>query len=98
LLRRLNQQSQLFQNLLLHPEPRPVLQPALQALQDMAAGQFLRLSQAPPLLYHNDLSAVPPHFHWSEDVGYALWLRLYVEVARHWPGSLPLPTPSTKAP
>jgi len=90
--------SQLFQNLLLHPEPRPVLQPALQALQDVAAGQFLRLSQAPPLLYHNDLSAVPPHFHWSEDVGYALWLRLYVEVARHWPGSLPLPTPSTKAP
>jgi len=90
--------SQLFQNLLLHHEPRPVLHPALQALQQVAEGKFLRLAQSPPLLYHNDLSALPPHFHWSEDVGYALWLRLYVEVARHWPGSLPLPTSSAQAP
>src|SRR5262245_26160787 len=75
--------SQLFQNLLLHHEPQPLLEPALQALQHVAEGQFLQLAQSPPLLYHNDLSALPPHFHWSEDVGYALWLRLYVEVARH---------------
>jgi hypothetical protein len=31
----------------------------------------------PPLLYHNDLSASVKRFYWSEDVGYALWLRLY---------------------
>lgn len=34
-----------------------------------------------PLLYHNDLSATVKRYYWSEDVGYALWLRLY-EVAK----------------
>jgi hypothetical protein len=28
------------------------------------------------LLYHNDLTATVPRYYWSEDVGYALWLRL----------------------
>lgn len=63
----------------------------LQALRDGAARDFAALTQTPPLLYHNDLSAAPPHFHWSEDVGYALWLRLYVETARQFPGALLLP-------
>lgn len=36
----------------------------------------------PPLLYHNDLTASVRRFYWSEDVGYALWLRLYLESAR----------------
>ena len=36
----------------------------------------------PPLLYHNDLSATVSRFYWSEDAGYALWLRLYEAVAR----------------
>jgi hypothetical protein len=38
---------------------------------------FTALRQAPPLLFHNDLSATVPRFYWSADAGYALWLRLY---------------------
>ena len=44
------------------------------------------------------LSAVPPHYHWSEDFGYALWLRLYVETARRWSGALSLPNGPLKTP
>jgi hypothetical protein len=38
---------------------------------------FAQLRRSPPLLYHNDLSATVGRFYWSEDYGYALWLRLY---------------------
>ncbi|MBV8858367.1 MAG: hypothetical protein JOZ02_15650 [Acidobacteria bacterium] len=38
---------------------------------------FAQVRRAPPLLYHNDLSATVKRFYWSEDFGYALWLRLY---------------------
>lgn len=38
---------------------------------------FAQLRRSPPLLYHNDLSATVKRFYWSEDFGYALWLRLY---------------------
>jgi hypothetical protein len=38
---------------------------------------FAELRRSPPLLYHNDLSATVARFYWSEDFGYALWLRLY---------------------
>ena len=45
-------------------------------LQQLAKDQFRAIREAPPLLYHNDLSATVPRYYWSEDVGYALWLRL----------------------
>jgi hypothetical protein len=52
-----------------------------QAIRDLLArlgdDDFALLRQAPPLLYHNDLSANVTRFYWSEDAGYALWLRLY---------------------
>ena len=38
---------------------------------------FAELRRTPPLLYHNDLTATVPRYYWSEDFGYALWLRLY---------------------
>ena len=38
--------------------------------------------QSPPLLYHNDLTATVPRYYWSEDAGYALWLRLAYELRR----------------
>jgi hypothetical protein len=41
---------------------------------------FAELRRNPPLLYHNDLSASTKRFYWSEDFGYALWLRLYETV------------------
>ena len=46
---------------------------------------FAQLHRSPPMLYHNDLSATVKRFYWSEDFGYALWLRLY-EAAGNQPG------------
>jgi hypothetical protein len=46
-------------------------------LVQLGDDDFALLREAPPLLYHNDLSASVKRFYWSEDAGYALWLRLY---------------------
>jgi hypothetical protein len=46
-------------------------------LARIGSDDFAQLRRGPPLLYHNDLSATLPRFYWSEDFGYALWLRLY---------------------
>jgi hypothetical protein len=53
--------------------------PAL--LRRLAKDDFSLLRRSPPLLYHNDFSGHTPRFYWSEDFGYALWLRLYLENA-----------------
>lgn len=45
-------------------------------LTQLAQDDFALLRKSPPLLYHNDLTATVPRYYWSEDVGYALWLRL----------------------
>jgi hypothetical protein len=50
-------------------------------LRQLAREDFALLRKSPPLLYHNDLTAATPRYYWSEDVGYALWLRLYYEYA-----------------
>ncbi|TPJ29992.1 hypothetical protein [Mesorhizobium sp. B2-8-3] len=47
-------------------------------LSKIAAENFSLLNRAPPLFYHNDLSASVRRFYWSQELGYALWLRLYV--------------------
>jgi hypothetical protein len=47
----------------------------------IGSDDFAELRRSPPMLYHNDLSATVARFYWSEDFGYALWLRLY-EAAR----------------
>lgn len=52
-------------------------QAASRVLTQLAADDFELVRRSPPLLYHNDLSATVRRFYWSEDVGYALWLRLY---------------------
>ena len=46
-------------------------------LGHLASDHFSEIKKMPPLLYHNDLSARASRFYWSEDFGYALWLRLY---------------------
>ena len=46
-------------------------------LRQLAKDDFALLRKNPPLLYHNDLTATVPRYYWSEDAGYALWLRLY---------------------
>jgi hypothetical protein len=48
-------------------------------LRQIAKDNFALVRQNPPLLYHNDLSASVSRYYWSEDAGYALWLRLYFE-------------------
>jgi hypothetical protein len=51
-------------------------------LRQLAADDFALVRKSPPLLYHNDLTATVSRYYWSEDVGYALWLRLHHENAR----------------
>jgi hypothetical protein len=46
-------------------------------LERLGRDDFARIRTTPPLLYHNDLSASVERYYWSEDFGYALWLRLY---------------------
>lgn len=46
-------------------------------LADLSRDDFAALRRTPPLLYHNDLTATVSRYYWSEDFGYALWLRLY---------------------
>jgi hypothetical protein len=48
-----------------------------EVLRTLAEDNFSNLRRSPPLLYHNDLTASVPRFYWSEDVGLAIWLRLY---------------------
>ena len=54
---------------------------ARQAIRNLLArigsDDFAQLRRLPPLLYHNDLRASVRRYYWSEDFGYALWLRLY---------------------
>jgi hypothetical protein len=50
-------------------------------LRQLAKDDFALLRKNPPLLYHNDLTATVPRYYWSEDAGYALWLRLAYEHA-----------------
>jgi len=67
-------------------------QTARRVLAQLGADDFALLRTSPPLLYHNDLSATVRRYYWSEDVGYALWLRLY-EAAGIDTEPAPLPTP-----
>jgi hypothetical protein len=46
-------------------------------LARIGSDDFAELRRTPPLLYHNDLTATVSRYYWSEDFGYALWLRLY---------------------
>jgi len=57
----------------------------------LGSDDFAQLRRSPPLVYHNDLSATVKRFYWSEDFGYALWLRLY-EAARVETGQLHQPS------
>ncbi len=48
-------------------------------LRELARDDFALIRTNPPLFYHNDLTATVSRYYWSEDLGYALWLRLYDE-------------------
>lgn len=55
-------------------------------LRELARDDFALVRTNPPLVYHNDLTATVNRYYWSEDVGYALWLRLYDKYESH-PGA-----------
>ena len=55
----------------------PASEETLALLRKLAANDFSFVRANPPLLYHNDGTATTPRFYWSEDFGYALWLRLF---------------------
>jgi hypothetical protein len=74
------------------PQDANVRQPIGNLLVRIGSDDFAQLRRSPPLLYHNDLSATVKRFYWSEDFGYALWLRLY-EAARVETGQLHQPSP-----
>ena len=51
-------------------------------LEILSRDNFELVHRSPPLLYHNDLTASVSRYYWSEELGYALWLRLYFASAR----------------
>jgi len=53
-----------------------------EVLARLGSDEFAGLRRSPPMLYHNDLTATVKRYYWSEDFGYALWLRLYAAEAR----------------
>ena len=54
----------------------PDAMPIRTVLRELARDDFALLRTNPPLFYHNDLTASVSRYYWSEDLGYALWLRL----------------------
>ena len=65
-------------------DPRGEAAAARLLLTGLAANQFAAIKSDPPLLYHNDLTARVRRYYWSEDFGYALWLRLYSKYRDYW--------------
>jgi hypothetical protein len=59
------------------PADKNARQKIASLLARIGSDDFAQIRRAPPMLYHNDLSASVKRFYWSEDFGYALWLRLY---------------------
>jgi len=74
------------------PQNATAQQAVTNLLVRLGSDDFAQLRRSPPLLYHNDLSASVKRFYWSEDFGYALWLRLYEATRRVEPGQLQQPS------
>jgi hypothetical protein len=66
----------------------PASEETLALLRTLAADDFAAIRSNPPLLYHNDPTASVRRFYWSEDFGYALWLRLFFAHDRRFPASV----------
>ena len=48
-----------------------------QFLKALAANGFAALRKDPLLFFHNDVTASVSRYYWSQEMAYALWLRLY---------------------
>jgi hypothetical protein len=62
--------------------PPPAREETRALLESLGKNDFAAVRSNPPLFYHNDLTARVRRFYWSEDFGYALWLRLYLELTQ----------------
>lgn len=62
---------------MLSPKDANLQQTIRNVLIHIGNDDFAQLRHSPPMLYHNDSSASVKRYYWSEDVGYAIWLRLY---------------------
>ena len=69
--------ARVFADTFTSPPDEDTLREIRSLLAHLGNNDFAQLRSAPPVLYHNDLSANVSRFYWSEDFGYALWLRLY---------------------
>jgi len=81
-----------FVDMMASPQRGNAQQAIRNLLVRIGSDDFALLRRSPPLLYHNDLSASVKRFYWSEDFGYALWLRLY-EATHLETGQLHQPSP-----
>jgi len=72
--------ARLFVDTLTSPPDERMQQEILDLLARIGNNDFAQLRDTPPMLYHNDLSASVRRYYWSDDFGYALWLRLYEAV------------------
>jgi hypothetical protein len=63
-------------------EPRPTAAETHAILESLGKDNFAAVRSNPPFLYHNDVTSKCARHYWSEDFGYALWLRLYLESSR----------------
>jgi hypothetical protein len=59
------------------PQDATTREAARHLLGRIGHDNFAQIRVTPPMLYHNDLSATVKRYYWSEDFGYALWLRIY---------------------
>jgi hypothetical protein len=70
---------QMLRRMLGESNAAPPSSDILDLLHKLSQDDFLYVRQSPPLVYHNDLTASVRRFYWSQEIGYALWLRLYFE-------------------
>lgn len=81
--------GQMLQRLQGGKDQAPTSAEVVHLLRALSKDDFSPVRLNPPLLYHNDLSASVRRYYWSEDVGHAIWLRLYLDSVRL--GLLPAP-------
>lgn len=77
--------TRLIRDCTLQKTPEHSREDILKMLRRVAENDFSKARKTPILLYHNDLTSINSRiFYWSEDLIYALWLRLYVEASRNF--------------
>lgn len=69
--------ARLFVATSVSPQDESLRQEARDLLGQLSGDDFALLRRSPPMIYHNDRTASVKRYYWSEDFGYALWLRLH---------------------